>query len=120
MISVASPELCGGNVTRGIVPILFDKEDVSASFGYHLMRSELVQSQIRAKTYGAALMQINIRDVRQLKVIYPNIKKQNSLAEIFDELLDQTKELESLYQQKINALAELKQSLLHQAFSGDL
>ena len=32
----------------------------------------------------------------------------------------ETRRLESLYRQKLEALDELKQSLLHQAFSGQL
>jgi type I restriction enzyme S subunit len=32
----------------------------------------------------------------------------------------ETQRLESLYQQKLAALAELKKSLLHQAFAGEL
>ena len=38
----------------------------------------------------------------------------------FDELYLETQQLESLYQQKLAALDELKKSLLHQAFSGKL
>ena len=37
-----------------------------------------------------------------------------------DKLNNYTQHLESLYKQKITALDELKQSLLHQAFNGDL
>jgi len=35
-------------------------------------------------------------------------------------LADETQRLESLYQQKLTALDDLKKSLLHQAFSGQL
>lgn len=38
----------------------------------------------------------------------------------FDELSGQVKELKTIYQQKLAALAELKQSLLQKAFSGEL
>lgn len=38
----------------------------------------------------------------------------------FEELDEETQRLESIYQQKLAALDELKQSLLHQAFTGQL
>jgi type I restriction enzyme, S subunit len=38
----------------------------------------------------------------------------------FDKLFKETQHLESIYQQKLSALEELKKSLLHQAFSGEL
>jgi type I restriction enzyme, S subunit len=38
----------------------------------------------------------------------------------FDELAEETQRLESIYQQKLAALAALKKSLLHQAFVGEL
>lgn len=43
----------------------------------------------------------------------------NAIAK-FDALSVETQRLESIYQQKLDALDELKQSLLHQAFSGNL
>ena len=120
MLSIASQTLIGGNVTRGIVPIQFDKLLLSQEFGYYLMRSELVQSQIREKTYGTALMQINIRDLRKLTVYIPPLQEQAELLMKFDAIWGKTVRLESLYQRKIAALDELKQSLLQQAFSGQL
>lgn len=120
MISIASDALAGGNVTRGIVPIHFDDTLVTQNFGYYLMRSEPVQQQIREKTYGAALMQINIRDLRNLILPIPPRGVQAELADRFESMLEETQRLEALYQRKLEALDELKQSLLHQAFSGNL
>ncbi|CAG0948797.1 hypothetical protein GEOBC_00053 [Geobacteraceae bacterium] len=85
-----------------------------------MMISEAVQSQIRAKTYGAALMQINIGDLRKVVVSFPSLPEQKNVAAKLDELSAETQRLESLYQRKLAALDELKKSLLHQAFSGAL
>ena len=85
MLSIASPELAGGNVT-----------------------------------YGTALMQINIGDLRNLILPVPPLSMQQGLTEKFDALLKETQRLEAIYQQKITALDELKKALLHKAFSGEL
>ncbi|HQA34958.1 MAG TPA: restriction endonuclease subunit S [Casimicrobium huifangae] len=120
MLSMAAPELAGGNVTRGIVPIRFDPARMTRDFGFYLMNSAVVQEQIREKTYGTALMQINIRDLRNISFSFPPLKKQEAIAGALHELGEETQRLESLYQQKLAALDELKKSLLHQAFSGAL
>lgn len=118
--SVASPKLAGANVTRGIVPILFDAVYLTQDFGYYLMTSGTVQSQIREKTYGTALMQINIGDLRKVMVSLPTIDEQQRIVAQLDALREQTQRLESLYRQKGAALDELKKALLHQAFAGEL
>jgi type I restriction enzyme S subunit len=120
VVSIASAELAGGNVTRGIVPIRFDGAKLSQDFGYHLISSGEFQDQIRKKTYGAALMQINIRDLRNIAVSFPSLKEQSGISAKLDDLREETQRLESLYQRKLAALDELKKSLLHQAFSGAL
>jgi type I restriction enzyme, S subunit len=119
-LSIASSGLTGANVTRGIVPIFFERTVLSQDLGYYLMRSDFVQSQIREKTYGTALQQINIGDLRNLKLPIPPKADQEVLTTKFNELGEQTQRLESIYQQKLVALDELKKSLLHQAFSGAL
>ncbi len=120
VVSKAAPELVGGNVTRGIVPIRFDSKVITQDFGYYLISSEAVQSQIREKTYGTALMQINIRDLRVLQLSFPSTKEQALLVERLDALNQETQRLATLYTRKLAALEALKKSLLHQAFSGEL
>ncbi len=119
-LAMADSELAGANVTRGIVPIRFDEAQISQDFGYCLMRSEPVQMQIQAKTYGTALMQINIRDLRQLTLPVPPKQEQDMAVKRFIELKAATDQLVETYQRKLTALDELKKSLLHQAFSGQL
>ena len=120
VVSIAAPELVGANVTRGIVPIRFDSSLMLPEFGYYLMRSDPVQSQISEKTYGAALMQINIRDLRVVSLPVPPLSKQPGIALKFDRLYAETQRLTRLYERKLAALEELKKSLLHQAFNGEL
>ena len=120
VVSIASAELAGANVTRGIVPIRFNQTLLMADFGFYLMSSGVVQSQIREKTYGAALQQINIRDLRNIALSFPSMKEQQGITAKLDALSEQTQRLESIYDKKRAALEELKKSLLHEAFSGRL
>lgn len=119
-LALADSELAGANVTRGIVPIRFDEAQLSQDFGYWLMRSEPVQMQIKAKTYGTALTQINIRDLRQLTLPVPPKHEQEVASKRFHELSVATDQLVDTYQRKLAAQDGLKKSLLHQAFNGKL
>jgi len=119
-VAMADFALAGANVTRGIVPIRFEPQTISQVFGYYLLRSEPVQAQIRAKTYGTALMQINIGDLRKIVVAFPPLEKQTALVEQLDAIQEAADHLTDVYERKRAALDELKRSLLHQAFSGAL
>ena len=119
-VALAHSELAGANVTRGIVPIRFDPAKLSQRFGYYLLRSEPAQLQIQAKTYGTALQQINIRDLRQLTLPVPAPQDQEVIVQRLSALEEETKQLTAAYENKLTSLDDLKKSLLHQAFSGQL
>lgn len=120
VVSIATTELKDANVTRGIVPIRFNSKIINQEFGYYLLISNYIQKQIRAKTYGAALTQINIGDLRKIYTPYPSLKAQQAIVQKLNALSAETKKLEAIYQQKINDLEELKKSILQKAFSGEL
>ena len=80
----------------------------------------LFRSQIRAKTYGTALMQINIGDLRKIVIAFPPLEEQAALVEKLDAIQEAADQLADIYARKLAALDELKRSLLHQAFSGGL
>ena len=119
-LSIATPELAGGNVTRGIVPIRFENNKVLRAFAYFQLRSRYARDQIAAKTYGAALMQINIKDVRQLNFVLPPISKQKKAVVRAENLYKRSQKLRSAYTKKLTDLINLRQSLLQKAFSGQL
>lgn len=70
---------------------------------------------------GSSIPQINNYDIAPLMISFPeDQEQQNAVVQNLDALCDESQRLESLYQRKIAALDELKQSLLQQAFSGNL
>ncbi|MBX9764399.1 MAG: restriction endonuclease subunit S [Pseudomonadaceae bacterium] len=69
---------------------------------------------------GTANPALNRNQVHPIKISWPPVSKQQELIAQFDSLSEETQRLESLYQQKLTALDDLKKSLLHQAFSGNL
>jgi len=59
-------------------------------------------------------------DLASLIIRLPPVPQQRRTLELLDSLSTETQRLESLYQRKLAALGELKKSLLHQAFTGQL
>ena len=118
-ISLALPELAGGNVTRGIVPIRFNPKMMTRAFGYYVMRSRAVQKQIRAATYGAALMQINIANLKKIVVQVPSLERQIPLSNKLEALDSELFAMQVVQSQKLVELATLRQSLLRRAFAGE-
>lgn len=84
------------------------------AFKSHEVREQLI------KLVGATVTHLPIEKAQALKIAMPNLDTQNKAVAQLEMLEISAKELESIYQQKINALDELKQSLLDQAFSGEL
>ena len=69
---------------------------------------------------GSTVPHLTCRAVKELKVPVPDLSTQQKLVNDIQELQTETRQLEALYQHKLTTLADLKQSLLHKAFSGAL
>lgn len=82
-MGLATKELKGCNVTRGIVPISFDNE-ITKKFVFHQLRCSRLKNAIEEKTNGTALRQINVKDLRQLPIYLPSLKEQQAIAAKLD------------------------------------
>lgn len=59
--------------------------------------------------------------IGEVVVAFPSsVDEQRSIVSMLVELNEETQRLEAIYQQKLAGLDELKKSLLHQAFNGQL
>ncbi|MBU2760221.1 restriction endonuclease subunit S [Acidithiobacillus sulfurivorans] len=78
------------------------------------------KSRLQLLGKGSAQDNINLATFESQYFPFPPLSSQKEIVSIFDDLHEETQHLEFIYQQKLVALDELKQSLLHQAFNGDL
>ena len=70
---------------------------------------------------GAGVPTLNRNHVHSIMVSIPtNTTKQEQIVDRLNILEEKKQHLQSIYQQKLNALQELKQSILQKAFSGNL
>lgn len=95
-------------------------KDIDPEFFYYLLSSTYVQNQFHTLAAGAIVKNISGDLVKKALLPIPTLEQQKLLVKGFITFSAQTQRLESLYQRKIAALDELKQSLLQQAFSGQL
>ena len=115
IISLATPELKGCNVNRGIVPLYF-KDNFNKNFLYYEMVSPLLQSFFAEKTTGSTLKQINIKDLRLIKLSIPPLSEQQRIVERLDALSALVRELEENQKKIISECDALKQALLRKVF----
>lgn len=69
---------------------------------------------------GATISRLYNDDLRRIKIAFPDVREQRQLVEHMVELDEQTRALETTYQQKLIELDGLKKGLLGAAFRGEL
>ena len=123
IVALATEELKGCNVNRGIVPLYFGA-DVDKMFIYYQLQAPFVQETIEENTMGSALKQINIKDLRTLKLRVPSLAEQKRIVAKIEELLPKVEEYGKA-QEALDKLNEelperLKKSILQEAITGRL
>lgn len=118
------------------IPVLI-KEDVDFCFQRHIglirpkpntdstwlsyaLLSPQVFRQATIGSTGAAQKTVSLAVLRSIEVPRISLNEQKESAAKLELLSAETKRLERIFQQKLDALAELKKSILHQAFTGQL
>lgn len=98
-----------------------DRSRLDPTFLKYLLLSGPVQQRIRTKGTGATVQGIKASLLRTIAIAFPkSLSVQAKIVAKLDRLRAETQRLERLYEQKLAALDELKKSLLHQAFSGEI
>lgn len=103
-----------------LIRILF-KEKIENALYWYFTKTKYYWEQANSLQSGAAQPHFNGVALKQVIFSYPkSVKEQKFLIQKFETLSTEIKRLESIYQQKIEDLEELKKSVLQKAFSGAL
>ena len=90
-------------------------------FFFYVFNTHGVRKEIHDSASGVKVRHTSPTKIGEVVVSFPtSITEQRAIVSTLENLSEETQRLESLYRQKLEALDELKQSLLHQAFSGQL
>ncbi len=93
----------------------------SNEFFFHVFNTPAVRKAIHDRASGVKVRHTSPGKIGEVIVAFPqSIDKQKAIVAQLDMLQEETQRLEALYQRKLAALDELKQALLHRAFSGNL
>ncbi len=108
-------------INSGMLILRPNRSALLPSFLFELFRSEIVKEQIRKQTTGTAQPQLPIKTLVNFTIPVPTkLDDQAALVRKLRAFEPETQRLTRLYERKLAALEELKKSLLHQAFNGDL
>ncbi|SDE56428.1 type I restriction enzyme, S subunit [Desulfuromonas thiophila] len=103
------------------IALLRPNERMDAHFMRYLLSSPYYQQKMREDAGGTTIKHIYITRVDKMTVSFPtSLQNQKSILETLNSMAKETQRLEAIYQQKLDALAELKQSILQKAFAGEL
>ncbi len=69
---------------------------------------------------GATISRLYNADLRRIKIPFPKLLEQKNLVKKIVALRENYESVQSLYEEKLNNLSDLKQSILEQAFEGKL
>ncbi len=98
-----------------------DESKLSRDFlFYFLKHSDILQYVIYHSDRAAGQIGVTKEALAPYPIALPTRAEQKRIVEVIVELEAETQRLGSIYQRKLAALDDLKKSLLHQAFTGDL
>ena len=108
------------NINQAVCLIRCEPHLLNNHYLTYLLNSPVFKQVLHDNEVNNARANLSLGFFSKLPVPIPPIPKQEEIVAKLGAVRDETQRLESIYQRKFAALDELKKSLLHQAFSGQL
>ena len=102
------------------VGLIKKSEYINPNYLLHFLQSSLAAKYVANSSKGGAQEFVGLTALRAFPIVYAPLKEQHAIVTKLEALSIKTKKLETIYQQKLNDLEELKKSILQKAFSGEL
>lgn len=104
-----------------IITLQPDRSVIDPSFLHYALRSPQVQKSIHANATGATAQGIKSSRLKKIEISIPqSLESQKKIAKELDQCERSCLNIELLESEKLQHLTNLKQSLLHKAFTGAL
>lgn len=117
--AIAPKELAGANIARQVGMIRL-RNEISSEYVRDYLLSRVGQKALGLKTGGSVQQVINLGDLKLIEIPIPDISIQLDIVEKARHMKCSTSKLEYHYREKIAQISNLKKSLLHRAFTGEL
>jgi type I restriction enzyme S subunit len=119
-VAVIPYDFDGALLNQRVAAIQPYAANLEAPFLFAFLSSRRVMNYVKSRVNTLMQPNLSIADLRRLPIPVPVLSRQRELVQTLSGLEEETGRLESVYIQKIDALDDLKRSLLHQAFAGQL
>lgn len=119
LMKVSRPDFVG-LCSADVYPLSPNKEALERDFLFYTLLSKGFTDYAISGSARAGMPKVNRNHLFAYRLCLPPIECQRSIVEHADSLVEGTRSLESLFVQKLDALDELKQSILQKAFTGQL
>ena len=119
-VAIIPEEIQKGIINQALLK-LTPYDNILAKFIKYWIRSKIFQDIIFKYSGGAAIPNVpSAKILKGIMISIPNINIQKDVIRDIELFESQTQTLESNYQQELDALDELKKSILQKAFNGEL
>lgn len=99
---------------KGIVP----KKELSSLFLFYFLKNSV--ELLNTLGSGTTFRELSGSKLEEVQIPLPPLPEQQRIVAKLDALALETKKLQTMYQQKLAQLEELKKSILYKAFNGEL
>jgi type I restriction enzyme, S subunit len=109
-----------GAYNVALIKTIPDLRLLDRTFFFHYLHSRAFQHRLADVASRSAQDGFGKDDIYGFPVPVPSLNDQQKVIQQMEPLSEETQRLTRLYERKLAALEELKKSLLHQAFNGEL
>ena len=119
LMKAARPDF-KGLCSADMYPLAPKTNVATRDYLFHLLLSKHFTDFAIQGSARAGMPKVNREHLFEFRAWLPDVNRQMQLATQLDALSAETRRLAAIYSRKLAALEELKQALLHRAFSGEL
>ena len=105
---------------RHIAIIRPKKEQIDTSYLYYFLKSNLAFKQAVKTATGTAQKTVALSSLRNFNIILPTLKEQREIVERVEQLFAFADNINTQINNALQRVNHLTQSILHQAFTGQL
>lgn len=113
-MSILDRDAAFNQAVAGVKP----NDEIDVEFIFYAINA--AKQRLLLERRGVRQKNLSLGKIKDIRIGVPGLNEQRTVVAWLCSVLAETQRLESLYQKKIAALDELKKSMLHQAFSGQL
>lgn len=119
-VGIVQEEHLPAVLNQRVARITVSCRSADRDFVFRFLSSCAFRESLQEAGHGAAQQNVSAKEIESITLHMPALAEQRQIAERLDLFAAETQRLTAIYQQKITALDNLKKSLLHHAFTGQL